>query len=91
MKWTPSFLRRPDGTWQATIPIPTSATVLNLSFTNGSAWDNNGGANWNPTEYVLPVKGPNSRKRVVSWTRCMPLQARNVALTWRCLSSACDG
>ncbi|MGO8838699.1 MAG: carbohydrate-binding protein [Limisphaerales bacterium] len=36
--------------WQYTVTVPTTATILNCCFNNGSGtWDNNGGANWNFT------------------------------------------
>lgn len=39
-----------NGFWKGTIAIPTSATTLNFTFTDGSNWDNNSSKNW-----TLPV------------------------------------
>ncbi len=39
-----------DGTWELTVPVPSSASQLNLVFNDGqNTWDNNAGADWNFT------------------------------------------
>ncbi|PWI57141.1 carbohydrate-binding protein [Sulfoacidibacillus thermotolerans] len=45
------MIQRPDGFWETTISVPTTATSLNFAFTNSgeTTWDNNGGGNWNYT------------------------------------------
>ncbi len=35
--------------WSVTVTVPSSATVLDFVFNNGSSWDNNGGADWHTT------------------------------------------
>ncbi len=41
------IVKRSDGIWQATVPIPCSATALNLAFNNDNGtWDSNGGSNY---------------------------------------------
>jgi alpha-amylase len=49
--------KRSDGFWSATITPPASATAINFVVTDGTNWDNNGGANWNlnVTPTNLPV------------------------------------
>ncbi len=42
--------KRGDGFWSATITPPSNANAINFVVTDGTNWDNNGGANWN-----LPV------------------------------------
>lgn len=39
--------KRNDGFWSATITPPTNAIAINFVVTDGTNWDNNGGANWN--------------------------------------------
>jgi len=41
--------KRADGFWAATITPPANATAINFVVTDGTNWDNNGGANWNLT------------------------------------------
>jgi hypothetical protein len=37
-----------NGTWQATITVPSGANTLNMAFHNqNSAWDNNSSSNYN--------------------------------------------
>ncbi len=63
-----SMSKQSNGTWTATITVPSGATVLNTAYYNQSAtWDNNGGSNYN-----LPVSSCFSG--VVSTTSC-PTQA----------------
>jgi alpha-amylase len=38
--------KRSDGFWEGTVTIPTSATMLDFVFTNGSSWDNNSNQDW---------------------------------------------
>ncbi len=41
------MVKRSDGVWQATVPVPTSATTLNIAFNNNNGtWDNNAGNNY---------------------------------------------
>ena len=41
------MVKRSDGIWQATIPVPTSATIINLAFNNNNGtWDNNNTSNY---------------------------------------------
>jgi glucoamylase len=41
------MIQHRDGFWRGTVPVPTTASTLNVAFTDGTNWDNNGGANWN--------------------------------------------
>ncbi|HVU67770.1 MAG TPA: carbohydrate-binding protein, partial [Ktedonobacteraceae bacterium] len=53
-----------DGTWQATITVPSGATTLNMAFKNqSSTWDNNGGSNYNfsvTTATATPTPTPTA-------------------------------
>jgi subtilisin-like proprotein convertase family protein len=41
------MVKRPDGIWEATIPVPSSATVINMAFNNDNGtWDNNSNNNY---------------------------------------------
>lgn len=43
-----AMTQQSNGTWQATITVPSGATTLNLACENQSTtWDNNGGSNYN--------------------------------------------
>lgn len=41
-----TMTKRSDGYWSVDVAIPSNATELDFVFTNGSAWDNNGGKDW---------------------------------------------
>ena len=44
------LVKQPNGSWQATITMPSNATSLNMAFYNQSGtWDSNGGSNYNLT------------------------------------------
>ena len=44
------MVKQPNGSWRATITMPTGATSLNTAFYNQSnTWDSNGGSNYNLT------------------------------------------
>ncbi len=45
-----SMVRQPNGSWQATITMPSNATQLNMAFFNqNNTWDNNNSSNYNLT------------------------------------------
>lgn len=42
------MMKQSDGSWQATVFVPASASSLNTAHYNqSSVWDNNGGGNYN--------------------------------------------
>jgi predicted carbohydrate-binding protein with starch-binding CBM53 len=43
-----TMTKQSNGTWTATITVPSGATTLNMAFKNqSSTWDSNGGSNYN--------------------------------------------
>ncbi len=45
-----TMVKQPNGSWQATITMPSNATSLNTAYYNQSnTWDSNGGSNYNFT------------------------------------------
>ncbi|WP_084665751.1 glycoside hydrolase family 15 protein [Thermanaeromonas toyohensis] len=56
------MIKRSDGIWEVTISVPTNATQIDMAFTDGTNWDNNGGADYHITitarsysPYITPV------------------------------------
>lgn len=48
-----AMTKRSDGYWSVDVVLPATSNELDFVFTNGSAWDNNGGNDWKLP--VLPI------------------------------------
>jgi hypothetical protein len=72
--------------WQYTVTVPTTATILNCVFNNGSGtWDNNGSANWNFTVSATSNPPPPAQPQNLTTT---PAQTNQINLTWSAASGA---
>lgn len=77
-----------NGFWKGTIAIPTSATTLNFTFTDGSNWDNNSSKNWTLPVWssTVPVKlspAPTAGKSVtVTYNGTLASSSSSITLHW---------
>ncbi len=70
------MVKRSDGFWQATIPVPVNASQINMAFNNGNGtWDNNNGQNYN-----ISISGASSN--VVTPLPGTPVAGDTVVLTY---------
>ncbi len=87
--------KQSNGTWQATITLPQSATRLNMAFFNqNAAWDNNNGSDYNlnvsggssgpcssgsVTSSPCPVAG---QQATITYTGSLAASATSVTMHW---------
>ncbi|MNX97357.1 Carbohydrate binding domain (family 25) [compost metagenome] len=80
--------KRSDGFWATTITIPSSATVLNVDFTDGTNWDNNGSKDWNLNVWstsnpVLANPAPVAGKQTtITYNGSLAAGATSMTLHW---------
>jgi Starch/carbohydrate-binding module (family 53) len=78
--WTSStdtaMTKQSNGTWSATIAVPSGATVINTAYKNqSSSWDNNGSSNYN-----LPVG--SCFIKAVSTTSCPTIPGASITIVY---------
>ncbi|MDP4145567.1 MAG: carbohydrate-binding protein [Bacillota bacterium] len=74
-----------DGTWTATITVPSDATsALNVCFTDGSNWDNNSAANWSiPVTTTTPTPTPTpTPSAVVTSNPTTAVAGQSITITY---------
>jgi alpha-glucosidase len=71
-----TMTKQSNGTWTATITVPSGATVINTAYKNqSSTWDNNGSSNYN-----LPVGSCFSK--TVSTTSCPTVPGASITIVY---------
>jgi hypothetical protein len=72
--------------WQCSTTVPSTATILNCCFNNGSGtWDNNSGDNWNFTVTTNSNSQPPGQPQNLTAT---PVQTNQINLSWSASSGA---